>query len=338
VKPTLFCIHKAVFSFPKPQAHGRFRTMTHTLTSVTGRPASPFAFGTMQFGQGASDTDSQAMFDACRAAGVNHFDTAHAYTGGASETLLGGMLGTERDDLLIATKVGNPGGGDAANMRAQFETCRSRLNLDMVDILYLHRFDPNTDLRETMQTFAEFRDKGQIRYVGLSNFAAWQVMKAQTIAAEFDLKIDIFQPMYNLVKRQVEVEILPMCADQGIAVAPYSPLGGGLLTGKYVGAAGGRLVENSEYTQRYNVDWMRQTAQDLTTLAAELGTHPATLAVAWAAAHPTHPMPILSGRNTTQLAPSLDGVTYDMSPDLYKRITALSITPAPATDRLEELA
>ena len=311
--------------------------MTHTLHSVNGRPASPFAFGTMQFGQGASEADSQAMFDACRAAGITHFDTAHAYTGGASETLLGGMITKDRDDLLIATKVGNPGGGDAANMRAQFDICRKRLDQDMVDILYLHRFDAETELRETMQTFAEFRDKGQIRYVGLSNFAAWQVMKAQAVAVEFDLKIDIFQPMYNLVKRQAEVEILPMCADQDIAVAPYSPLGGGLLTGKYNDGAGGRLVDNSEYTLRYDVEWMRQTARDLTALAVDLGTHPATLAVAWAAAHPTKPMPILSGRNVAQLGPSLDGIEFDMSAELYAKITALSITPAPATDRLEEL-
>lgn len=311
--------------------------MTHSLTSVNKRPASPFAFGAMQFGQGASESDSKAMFEACRVVGINHFDTAHGYTEGASETLLGAMIGGARDDLLIATKVGNTGDTSAANMRTEFDISRQRLNMDMVDILYLHRFDPNTELRESMQTFAEFRDKGQIRYIGLSNFSAWQVMKAQAAAHEFGLKIDIFQPMYNLVKRQAEVEIMPMCADQGIAVAPYSPLGGGLLTGKYAGNAGGRLVENSEYTKRYNVDWMRQTAQDLTALAAELGTHPATLAVAWAAAHPTKPTPILSGRNIGQLSRSLDGTTYDMTPALYEQISALSVTPAPATDRLEEL-
>ncbi len=311
--------------------------MTHSLSSVNNRPASPFAFGAMQFGQGASESDSKAMFDACRTAGINHFDTAHGYTEGASETLLGAMVGDARDDLLIATKVGNTGDTSAANMRAEFDISRQRLNMDMVDILYLHRFDPNTELRESMQTLAEFRDKGQIRYVGLSNFAAWQVMKAQAAAQEFGLKIDIFQPMYNLVKRQAEVEIMPMCADQGITVASYSPLGGGLLTGKYAGGAGGRLVENSEYTMRYNVEWMRQTAQDLNTLAADLGTHPATLAVAWVAAHPTHPTPILSGRNVGQLRPSLDGTTYDMTPSLYEQISALSVTPAPATDRLEEV-
>lgn len=312
--------------------------MTHTLTSVSKRPASPFAFGAMQFGQGASESDSKAMFDACRAVGINHFDTAHGYTSGASETLLGAMIGEARDDLLIATKVGNTGDTSAANIRAEFDISRQRLNMDMVDILYLHRFDPNTELAESMQTLAELREKGQIRYVGLSNFAAWQVMKAQAAAKEFDLKIDIFQPMYNLVKRQAEVEIMPMCADQGIMVAPYSPLGGGLLTGKYAGEAGGRLVENPEYTKRYDMEWMRQTAQDLTTLAAEIETHPATLAVAWAAAHPTRPTPILSGRNIGQLVPSLDGTKYDMTPDLYARISALSVTPAPATDRLEELS
>lgn len=312
--------------------------MIHTLETVSGRPASRFAFGTMQFGQGASDTDSRAMFDACRNAGINHFDTAHAYTGGASETLLGAMISKDRDDLLIATKVGNPGGADATNMRSQFDVCRKRLDQDMVDILYLHRFDADTDLRETMQTFAEFRDKGQIRYVGLSNFSAWQVMKAQAIAAQFDLKINIFQPMYNLVKRQAEVEILPMCADQSIAVAAYSPLGGGLLTGKYKDGGGGRLVDNTEYTLRYDVEWMRRAAQDLAALATDLGTHPATLAVAWAAAHPTRPMPILSGRNLGQLRPSLDGMSFDMTPELYARIRALSITPTPATDRLEELS
>jgi 1-deoxyxylulose-5-phosphate synthase len=326
-----------VLRFPTLGARGKFHAMTHSITSVSNHPASGFAFGTMQFGQGASETDSKAMFDACRAIGINHFDTAHGYTNGASETLLGAMVGDARDDLLIATKVGNSGDTSAANIQAEFEISRQRLNMDMVDILYLHRFDPNTELRESLQTLAEFRDKGQIRYIGLSNFAAWQVMKAQAAAHEFGLKIDIFQPMYNLVKRQAEVEIMPMCADQGILVAPYSPLGGGLLTGKYVGKTGGRLVENSEYTKRYNVEWMRQTAQDLTALAADLGTHPATLAVAWAAAHPTRPTPILSGRNVEQLAPSLDGTTYDMTAELYEQINALSITPAPATDRLEEL-
>lgn len=314
------------------------RAMSKILTSLDGSRASRFAFGTMQFGGRADATQSQQMYEACRAAGLTHFDTAHVYTDGASESLLGGMIAPEREKVLIASKVGYTGGAGAANMRAQLDVSLSRLKQDMVDILYLHRFDPDTDLHETLQCFAELRQEGRIRYVGLSNFAAWQVMKAVAIAAKFDLSIDILQPMYNLVKRQVEVEILPMCADQGIAVAPYSPLGGGLLTGKYSVGGAGRLSEDDRYAARYGLDWMPETARALTDLAKELGTDPATLAVAWVARSPFGVMPIISGRTAEQLEPSLAALEFDMSDALYDRISALSPRPAPATDRIEEQA
>ena len=308
------------------------------LTTPDGTPVSRFAFGTMQFGGRADETDSRAMYDACRAAGINHFDTAYVYTDGASETLLGGMAAGERDRLLIATKAGYVGGASAANMRDTLDVSRQRLGFDTVDLFYLHRFDPETDLRESMECFASLKQAGLIRYVGVSNFAAWQVMKAIRAAAEFDLSVDVLQPMYNLAKRQAEVEILPMCADQDVAVAPYSPLGGGLLTGKYASGGSGRLTEDDRYGARYGKDWMAQTAADLAALAAELGTDPATLAVAWVAAHPSHPMPIVSARNAEQLAPSLAALDFAMTPELYARIAALSPTPPPATDRLEEQA
>lgn len=311
------------------------RAMTQ-LISLNSTPAGHFAFGTMQFGGKADNAASRAMFDAARAAGITHFDTAYVYTDGASETLLGEMIQSERDTLLIATKAGYVGGSGAANMAKQFDVSRQRLNLDMVDILYLHHYDPASDLRDTIEGFAKLKQQGLIRYVGLSNMAAWQVMKALHIAAEFDLSIDILQPMYNLVKRQAEVEILPMCADQGISVAPYSPLGGGLLTGKYSQGETGRLTEDSRYNQRYGQDWMQQTATDLADLAREAGTDPATLAAAWVAAHPSAPMPILSARSAAQLLPSLAAIGFDMTPDLYDRLSALSRQPAPATDRTEE--
>jgi aryl-alcohol dehydrogenase-like predicted oxidoreductase len=290
----------------------------------------------MQFGGGADAAASRAMFDACIAAGITHFDTAHIYTGGASETLLGQMLGNQRDSLLIATKAGYTGGAGKANMLAQFDASQQRLGLDMVDILYLHRFDADTDLHETFDAFRTLKSQGKIRYVGLSNFAAWQVVKAVGIATSFDLGIDILQPMYNLVKRQAEVEILPMCADQGIAVAPYSPLGGGLLTGKYAKGDTGRLSADDRYAARYGLDWMHAAAVGLSAIADELGTSPATLAVAWAGAHPTAPMPIISARNAAQLSPSLDALTFAMPAALYDRLAALSPAPPPATDRLEE--
>jgi len=320
----------------KPRAPWHELGMKQTLTSPNGPPASRLAFGTMQFGGRADADASRAMFDACIDAGITHFDTAHVYTDGASETLLGKFLGDRREDLIIATKAAYEGGSGRANILASAQTSRERMQLDTLDVLYLHRFDPDTDLHESFQTFAELKTAGHIRHIGLSNFAAWQVVKAANIAAKFELDIAVIQPMYNLVKRQAEVEILPMADDLGILVAPYSPLGGGLLTGKYTKGEAGRLTEDDRYAARYAPEVMHNAAAGLAALAAELDMHPATLAVAWAAAHPTEPSPIISARSAAQLAPSLAAMDYDMPDDIYAKIAALSPTPPPATDRIEE--
>jgi len=306
------------------------------LTTLSGKPASPFCFGTMQFGERADATASRQMYDACRAKGLNFFDTAHVYTGGKSETMLGEYAKAEREDLIIATKAGYEGGGSKANILKTFDESRMRLGMDVIDLLYMHRFDDHTALGETFETLAGLQSAGAIRYIGVSNYAAWQIMKAQRVAAEFNTRIDVVQPMYNLVKRQVEVEILPACADQNIAVCPYSPLGGGLLTGKYATSTDGRLSEDSRYAARYGVDWMHQTAAALPDMAAQLGTDPATLAVAWVARHSAVTAPIISAKSAAQLAPSLDALSFEMSDALYAEMTALTQTPAPATDRLEE--
>ena len=310
--------------------------MNKILTSPDGTPASRFAFGTMQFGGRADKPQSAEIYAACRAAGITHFDTAWVYTDGQSEEILGELIQAERDSLIIASKVGYTGGAGAQNMQAQFDTSRARLQLDCIDVLYLHRFNDDTDLRETLGWFAARKAAGDIRYIGLSNFAAWQVMKARMLGAELGFATDILQPMYSLVKRQAEVELLPMCADQGIAIAPYSPLGGGLLTGKYASGGVGRLSEDARYNSRYGQAWMHETAKALSAVAARLELSAATLAVAWAAAHPAAPMPIISGRSAAQIAPSLAALDFQMDAALYEEIAALSPRPAPATDRLEE--
>lgn len=311
--------------------------MNTPIRSSDGTQISRFAFGTMQFGGKADASQSQEMFEACLEAGVTHFDTAHVYTDGKSEEILGQLAAPHRERLVIATKASYTGGAGTDNLRTQFDISRKRLGMDHVDILYLHRFDPNVELSETIDTFAAMKSDGLISYVGLSNFAAWQVMKAVALAQARGISIDILQPMYSLVKRQVEVEILPMAADQGILVAPYSPLGGGLLTGKYsAGDEVGRLATDKRYAARYGQDWMHNAAKDLADIGAELGVHPATLAAAWAAKHATHPTPILSARTVDQLAPSLAAVDYQMTDEVYARLSALTPTPPPATDRLEE--
>lgn len=308
---------------------------TH-LKSPDGTPASRLAFGTMQFGGRADKTASREMFEASIAGGITHFDTAFVYNDGASEEILGSLLGEQRDRLIIATKAAYTGGGSKKNIQDSFAISRKRLNLDVIDVLYMHRFDPDTDLHESMEALAELKQQGLIRYVGVSNFAAWQVVKAIGIAAKFDLKVDILQPMYNLVKRQAEVEILPMCTDQGVACAPYSPLGGGLLTGKYNTESAGRLSEDDRYAARYGLDWMHSAAAGLSEIAGDVGVNAATLAVAWAAAHPMGPTPIISARNAEQLKPSLAAMDFALSPELYTRLADLSPTPPPATDRIEE--
>ena len=293
----------------------------------------------MQFGGRADAAASEAMFDACCAAGINHFDTAFAYTDATSEKLLGTFAKKNRDDLIIATKVAYADGkGRLPQMRKDFDLSRKRLDMDEVDILYIHHFDNQTELNETIEALATLKDSGGFRYAGLSNFAAWQVMKAVALGALHDLRIDILQPMYNLVKRQAEVEILPMCADIGIEIAPYSPLGGGLLTGKYLDGSAGRLSEDAMYNKRYAPAFMAEAAKGLKAIADREGVHPATLAVAWAAAHPSGPTPIISAKSLEQLQPSLAAMDYALSADLYAEMTALSPTPPPATDRIEEQA
>ncbi len=306
------------------------------LKTVNGAEATDYSFGTMQFGSNADAAESRAMYDACRDAGINFFDTAYVYSDGESERLLGEFVASERDDILIASKCGMSADQSDANIRKQVDESLSRLGMDMVDIMYLHKFDPIVPLEVSFETLAALQKQGKFRYIGVSNYAAWQVMKAQWIANDLGTRIDILQPMYNLVKRQAEVELLPMAISEGFNVAPYSPLGGGLLTGKYAVGGKGRLDEMEMYAKRYDVDWMRQTAADLAALGQKIGVHPATLAVTWMARHPGVTQPIISARSVAQLQASLDAISFEMTDDLYTEISALSQKPAPATDRLEE--
>ncbi len=309
--------------------------MNH-LKTKNGTPISRLGFGAMQFGRTADEHSAREMFEVCIGAGINHFDTAFSYTGGESERILGALVAPVADDILIATKAPNdrPPSGD--NLRASYEESRKRLGVDTIDLYYLHRFDARTELEETFGALAEMQSEGMIRHIGVSNFAAWQIMKAQAVCAKFGTQIDVCQPMYNLVKRQVEVEILPACEDQDIAVCPFSPLGGGLLTGKYVDGAGGRLKDDRTYAARYGQAWMHETARGLSALAESSSIPAITLAVAWVARHPAVTSTLISARNVSQLQPSLDALNLELSDDLFAEITKLSPTPAPATDRSED--
>ncbi|MEM8787135.1 MAG: aldo/keto reductase [Pseudomonadota bacterium] len=307
------------------------------LSTRLGKPVSSFVFGVMQFGGKADEGASQVLFDAARAGGITAFDAAYVYTDGAAETLLGKFAAREREALTLISKVYSEPGTAPDTLVNQALESVERLRTDAIDILYLHRYPGDEALHATLEAMRDLYVENTFHILGVSNFAAWQVMKAQAAAEEVGApRIEMLQPMYNLVKRQAEVEILPMAQAEGLGVHAYSPLGGGLLTGKYARGDAGRLTQDAMYKARYAPDWMHRTATDLSALAAETGHTAEALAVAWVAAHPGVTAPIVSASAPDQLAPSLAAAQVEMTPELYARLSALSPTPPPATDRLEE--
>jgi aryl-alcohol dehydrogenase-like predicted oxidoreductase len=321
--------------------------MEYKLLGDTGVRVSELCFGTMSFGGDADEETSAAMYRRCRDAGINFFDCANVYQRGRAEAILGDLMADERDELVITSKFRFPMGDDPnqsgasrRHMMASVEASLKRLNTDRIDLYFIHKFDPDTPLEETLRAFDDLVTQGKILYPAVSNFAAWQIAKALGISAkEGWARFECIQPMYNLVKRQAEVEILPLAESERLGVIPYSPLGGGLLTGKY-GLSdrpeSGRLVDNTMYQSRYSDMWMYDTADKFTDFSHENGYDPAALAVAWVAAHPAVTAPIIGARNLEQLEGSLKAQEIEMTQELRSAISDLSLEPPLATDRSEE--
>ena len=322
--------------------------MKYRTVGKTGIQVSSLCFGTMSFGGNADEATSKAMFQRCREAGINFFDTANVYSQGRSEEILGECLADCRDEMVITTKVFYPMGKDMnarglsrRHIMREVEQSLRRLKTDRIDFYFVHLFDQNTPMEETLRALDDLQAQGKILYPAVSNWAAWQIAKALGIAAREQLAcFELIQPMYNLVKRQAEVEMLPLAVSEQLGVISYSPLGGGLLTGKYgvnKRPEQGRLVEEQRYTARYADEMNFVVADRFTTYAAEHGMHPATLAVAWVMSNPAITAPIIGARNLEQLEPSLAALDVDMTPQWRNEISSLSLTPAPATDRAETL-
>jgi len=311
----------------------------------TGVSVSPLAMGTMGMGHDAA-TDA-AVYQACRDAGVNLFDCADVYGKGAAEEALGRLIAGHRDEVVITTKAyfpmgpgPNQRGSSRYHLVRAVEASLRRLNTDRIDLFFLHRFDDDTDPAQTLRAVEHLVAQGKVLYLGLSNFAAWQAQQCLGLAALHGLSPAVaLQPMYNLVKRQAEVEILPMAAANGLAVFPYSPLGGGLLTGKYGRddrPSTGRLVDNPMYTTRYGAPDNYEVAERFRDAARARGVHPVTLAIAWVASHPAVTAPLIGARDVAQLAPALAALQLSLTPEERAELSALSPAPPPATDRNEE--
>ena len=313
----------------------------------TGVKVSRVALGTMSFGGDADEHTAWTIWRAARDAGINFIDTADVYNDGRSEEMLGRFMQSDRDQVVLATKAYFPVGKDVnARGASRYHLVRAveaslrRLQTDRIDVYYLHRFDDATALDESLRGLDDLVRAGKILYPACSNFAAWQVAHALGIqAARNWAPLVALQPMYNLVKRTAEIELLPMAHALGVAVVPYSPTAGGLLTGKY-GAnrrpEHGRLLDNKMYATRYADPAMYAIADAFTAKAAELGHPPVTLAVAWVGSHPAVTSVLVGGRNVEQLAPAFAANQLSIDQATRATLSALSPEPPPATDRNEE--
>ena len=215
--------------------------MTYERIGNSGLMVSRLCLGTMMFGDQTSEADSREIVAAARDAGVNFIDTANSYTKGVSEEFLGRILKGQRDDWVLATKVGSPMGAapgedtlSRKRIMTEVERSLSRLQTDAIDIYFLHRDDLGAPLEEPVRAMGDLMAQGKIRYWGFSNFDAWRIGELVRVADALGVARPlVMQPLYNAMNRMLEQEHLPACAHHGIGVVPYSPLARGVLTGKY---------------------------------------------------------------------------------------------------------
>jgi len=307
---------------------------------------SSLCLGTMTFGDGADEAMCKKLYELSRDKGINFFDCANVYADGESEKILGKLIHSHRTEVIITTKAYYPTGKGIhdkglgkIHLTNELEKSLKRLNTDYIDIYYMHCFDNDTPLEESLLTLNDFVKDGKIRYIGVSNFAAWQIMKAIGLAKQLNtMPITCIQPMYSLLKRQCESEILPMAKSENLGVVPYSPLGGGMLSGKYLNtkAKNGRHNLSEMYKKRYEDVSNFSTTEQFIKFANINNYNPVSLAIAWVNSNKSITAPIIGARNIEQLIPALASIDLKITNDMREIISSFSIAPALATDRTEE--
>jgi aryl-alcohol dehydrogenase (NADP+) len=319
--------------------------MQHVRFGRTGLKVSRLCLGTMTFGYQCDAATSFAIMDAAAEAGITFFDTADVYPLGApadvfgrTEELIGEWLGTRREQFIVATKCHFPTGPmpwDSGNSRKNIvralDASLRRLRTDYVDLYQLHSWDANTPIDETMQALDDVVRAGKVRYVGCSNFLAYQLARsigrAEVLGTANFISV---QPRYNLLHRESERELFPLCLDEGIAVIPYNPLAGGFLSGKHHPGSptdGGRFTLGTaagRYQERYWNDRMFATIEELRPIAAEAGVSMATLAVQWVLSNPVITSPIVGASRPEQLADSVAAVEADLAPEIKDQLGQLT--------------
>ncbi len=319
--------------------------MKYQALGNTGLYVSNLTMGTMTFARpkgtfgnllGATGQElANKMVDIALDAGINIFDTANVYDFGHSEEMLGKALGSRRKEVIIATKVFSPfsrninamGLSRLAIMR-EMEASLKRLNTDYIDLYQVHSFDPTTPLEETLRTLDDLVHQGKVRYIGLSNFAAWQIAKADGLARQMGTERFIsVQAYYSLVGRELEHEIIPAIQDLGLGLLVWSPLAGGFLTGKYT-----REIEGSG--RRKNFDFppvnKEQGFQIIDVLKEIAGNHNASvaqIALAWLLHKQAVTSVIIGARTEEQLTDNLKAADIELSVEEMARLDEVSAIP-----------
>jgi aryl-alcohol dehydrogenase-like predicted oxidoreductase len=318
---------------------------TYRLLGRSGLRVSPLSLGGMtigaDWGWGADTAESQRMVDLYLDRGGNFVDTADVYTNGASERLLGQFLGKRREQVVLATKYTsstdpanpNASGNHRRNMVRSVEASLRRLDTDYIDLLYLHAWDATTPVEEVLRGMDDLVRSGKIVYVGISDTPAWQVARMQTVA---DLRgwapLVALQIPYSLVERTVERELVPMAAELGLGVIPWSPLGSGVLTGKYTRADLDHAGDADPAGSRRNVaagngmltERALGIADVVGEVAGELGVTPAQVALAWTLVNPAVTSPIVGARTAAQLENNLGALDVALGPEHLARLDAAS--------------
>jgi aryl-alcohol dehydrogenase-like predicted oxidoreductase len=321
--------------------------MQHVPFGRTGLRVSRLCLGTMTFGAQCDEATSFAIMDTAFEAGITFFDTADMYPVngypekiGLTEEIIGRWMTSRRDDVIVATKCFFPTGKRAweqgnsrHNIMRAVDTSLRRLGTDHIDLYQLHGWDPVTPIDETLQTLDDVVRAGKVRYLGCSNLLAYQLARSLGRSEALGTaRFDCVQPRYNLLFREMEREMLPLCADEHIAVIPYNPLAGGMLTGKHrpdADAAGSRFdvslgQQGARYRERYWNDRAFDVVQAVGALAAQAGVQPATLAMQWVLANPTITSPIVGASRPDQLAAAVAAVNTPLDPALKVHLDDLS--------------
>lgn len=305
----------------------------------SGLKVSEICLGTMTFGHSTDQNEASRIVDMAIDSGVNFFDTANSYAGSQSEVILGNTLKGRRRGVVVATKFFNPmgsGPNDSGMSRVHImeaiEDSLQRLQMDYVDIYYIHHVDVQTPLDEMLRALDDLVHQGKVRYIACSNYEAWRLMEAIWISDKHDLaRFACYQPQYSLVVRDIEQEIMPVCELKGLGVVPWSPLAGGFLTGKYQPGertrADSRSGEGWAYPSRYFADNADETLAVLLEVSKELDRSPAQVAVRWVLEQPLVTSAIIGARTLEQAQDNLGASGWTLPDDALERLNTVSYLP-----------